>query len=578
MQGENIQHRLNGIVEELGEVYLSMSENYPVLFDQLEKEFGGLSVCDEDQNSRVIEDASKGVTQLLDNRDRMLKVNHAREEELIKTVDAELEKLAGMEREIDGIEECSEDLELISLNAMVSALKAGNRGGAFPYITRELQRVSRLSAESSASIRFQGGVLDREYKKFIENIRQNQKDTGQDINLVFSSLNEVVDRLKERGDDFSRQCLMLQNATRELKKPVHMIIEEVQKHDIVRQSINHIIISLDEIEAHNEEQEIGKRLDSLKFSSQVYELSRFIIEDIKESVNNSFMRFTGEKQEVENIIDQLGRSIAGDSGHSRNGKESANKVEIMEEELKSRMQSFNKSGLKDNRAMHRVSEMIDDLEEGIDRFKKILNTIRNIHVSSRIEVVKLSSLENMDNIIVSIDGTVSQMESRLEDISSTVENFRKASTDIIDEFSEYFIEVNERLGEGFHDVKGILNAINQYQESLTEQGEKISNISQEFRQFSQMVEVHLLKMKALIEEIDMINTIFKEKKVMTDSLLDDLLKQSGKESWELKGDGIKKLIDKFTIFIHKKKLTEGDEIISMNIDDEQAQASEITLF
>lgn len=570
----DVRDQLRDIVEELGDIYLNMAENYPLYFERLDGEFENLQCLDDEDRDSSLFGTSRRIGELLRTKDGLVEKKRAREAELFGLIDGELVKLAGVEGEIDGIENCSQDLELISLNAMVSALKAGNHGGAFPYITRELQRVSRLSAENSSHIRQRGDFLDKRYKSFIEDIRNSQKRADKEVDLLFSSLGDIVESLREKGGEFSLRCQSFRKAMEQIRKPLRKIIEEVQKQDIVRQSIDHIILSLDEIDSRKGGNE--KDLDYLKFSFQVYELSRFIIEDIRLSVLDSFERFSREKREVEGMIDQISR-VAKETFLTHD------KSDDLVRRLDSLEAFRGDSALKETGSSRSWSSlelegMIEDLEDGINRFSKLLNTIRNIHVSSRIEVVKLNHLENMDNIIISIDETVGEMEGLLGNITDSVSDFKKASVEISGEFESYTLQVDRDLRGILGELTPLISSLNLYESTLKGNVERFVKVTEDFNHFSQLVASHLGQMERLISRIDGISAFFNKKREEQNRLFLDLLEKSGREHWELTGDGIKQLIDKFTIFIHKKKLTQDNDPTLFEEDDEQASASEITLF
>ncbi len=570
-----MDQKLNAIVEELGEIYLGMSDQYPRFFERLDREFSCFR--DEDSRTDTLSAVSRNVTAFTREKGEFEASTRDEERELIDTVDRELNKLARIEEGIRGIEECSEDLELISLNAMVSALKAGNNGGAFPYITRELQRVSRLSGDNSNSIRMHGKNLDREYKSMIDRVRTDQRETGQDMGRVYQTLDEVINRLRFYSDTFEEQCNLFRDGIDRMRSPLYMILEEVQKHDIVRQSVNHIIISLDEIQNIDREEGIKDRLNNLKFASQVYELSRFIIDDIRESVFRSYERFSSEKRGVEEIIRSLSRDMDAklrEITHDDIGK----RIDVMKNTLVLYFSSHENSLIRDELSSDHFVELIDELEEGIRNFSKVLNSIRNIHVASRIEVVKLNRLENMDNIIRNIDETVGTMEEQLGGIGEAVEEFRKASGEIISDFISYFAHMREHMQDSLANLEPILETIESYRSSLEDHFNQFFKVNRDFLDFTGLVDSHLENMNNLLSQIDRMRDVFEEERVGVDRKLQKLLDESGYGDWTLEGDRIKTLINKFTIFIHKKVMTDGQEEIADSLDKEQAGASEITLF
>ena len=575
MTKQDMEGTLNSIVEKLGDIYLGMSDQYPQFFDRLDREFSCFK--QKEKRTDTLVSVSENVTEFFRKKEEFTDQNHREEEQLIGTIDKELEKLSRIEEGISGLEECSEDLELISLNAMVSALKAGNNGGAFPYITRELQRVSRLSGENSNSIRMQGRNLDREYKSLIQKIQSNKKETGEDMGRVFGALEEVISRLSFYSGTFEEQCVLFQDGIGRMRSPLYMILEEVQKHDIVRQSVNHIIISLDEIQSIPREGSLSDQLNHLKFASQVYELSRFIIDDIRESVFRSFERFSHEKRGVEEIISNLGREM--DKKLREIARDDIGKrIAMMQNSLGLYFSSQEKNYFLEELNQDHFIALIVQLEEGITRFSKVLSSIRSIHVASRIEVVKLNKLENMENIISNIDETVSTMEDQLARIGESVDEFKKASGEIIMDFVSYFSQMKDRMQENMANLEPILDTIESYRKGLEDHINQFSQVNRDFLDFTGLVNRHLANMEALLAEIDRMRNVFDEERMVNDQKLQALLEESGRNDWTLEGDRITTLINKFTIFIHKKVMTGGQDEGAVSLDREQAGASEITLF
>jgi hypothetical protein len=575
MERDPIIAKLNHIVEELGNIYLGMSDTYPRFFDQLDRE----STNFRKSNGKIssLSAVSQNIKVFMERKDSFSKENSIKEGELIKTIDKELDKLSNIEKGIVGMEECSEELELISLNAMVSALKAGNNGGAFPYITKELQRVSRQSRVTSNTIRLNGQNLDREYNVLIGQVRKGQAETGNDMGRVFEALEAVITRLSFYDTNFQEQGSLLENGIAQIKSPLYMILEEVQKHDIVRQSIDHIIISLEEIDTSYEEKTTEEKLNSLKFSCQVYELSRFIIEDIKESVCRSYDRFSHEKKDVEAIIDSLSREI--ETKGSEIGKDDiGSRIESIRRSVTGYFSSQSETFARKEMSAEYFDELIDELEDGIGQFAKVLNSIRNIHVASRIEVVKLKKLENMENIINSIDDTVGTMENLLVQISESVNEFRKVSGVIIGEFGDYFTLVKDQMQDSMTQLDPILKTIESFRLRLNQHFQDFSQVTVSFKEFTGVINDHLFHMDSLIKEIDRINESFDSERRGKEKELKELLKSTKYDDWALEGDRINNLINKFTIFIHKKVMTGGQDTNRVELDNEQASSSEITLF
>jgi len=82
-------------------------------------------------------------------------------------------------------------------------------------------------------------------------------------------------------------------------------------------------------------------------------------------------------------------------------------------------------------------------------------------------------------------------------------------------------------------------------------------------------------MNTLIENLENINETVTSLKNRFNDELEIELEKSEYRTWELHGNEIRELIDKFTIFVHKQKVDDSHEV---DLDGEGAESGEITLF
>ena len=189
-------------------------------------------------------------------------------------------------------------MEIISLNAMTVALKSGNAGKAFSVITDELKRLSgrtiALTEGVTASGRFLLDFFDR-LRRVLSELDGYQREFFDAIDKTLGSGYEEMGR---DLSDATRFFSGLLAEGRSVRDPVLRVMGEVQLQDIVRQSLQHVGISLEEARSCSGD----GAPSSSAFVAAVAELSENLVEDIVEKLDASIASFGSDMEAVSAIV------------------------------------------------------------------------------------------------------------------------------------------------------------------------------------------------------------------------------------------------------------------------------------
>lgn len=125
---------------------------------------------------------------------------HLRDDQLLESLRKEIEVVRELDYRISDIRESSESMELISLNAMTVAIKAGKAGGAFSFITEELKRISARSIVYTEELTAEGKEIDEAFSNFLsamEKVEEVQtkllQDFGSFVDTGFQKAGNATD-------------------------------------------------------------------------------------------------------------------------------------------------------------------------------------------------------------------------------------------------------------------------------------------------------------------------------------------------------------------------------------------------
>lgn len=572
---EGLRARIRALISESERLFLRFAETYPVFVREMERSleqsaetlsrFGTGSSLEESLHG--IFEASRGVI-----RGANVKFQEMSERDhvLLLSLNRGIDTLASLDGVIARIKDDSIEMELISLNAMTVALKSGTAGKAFSVITEELKRLSSRTISLTEFLTDDGISLQEfflQYRSQLEGLEKNQQDLflglEERIRGAFLGLEAAV---RELGAALTE----LVERSRGVAPAVRSIMETVQHQDIFRQSLDHVVLALEEIEGVAPDSG-----DDHAFVDRLTELCLAMVTDVRTSAAAALETFRSNSTSIQNIVAEGERrrrlfleSASSGAGLDAVFRETSEKLSSIGKQVEDYMRS--KDAITENGS--RLSASVEALEGRFREFSKILSRFKTIDVASRIEVAKQRSLHSMTD-------TVLEMSELTERIGADVDEALTVTRDFIDD-TRGSMSVYSTLASSEKDV--VLRAQGNLQESLGELSAIKEAIQGGAKGFSLFTENFVTILRDSTKDISAFDSMVGG----LDSLIGELQafrrlsakategKPGASSDAAVLSGRLKEVVDRFTIYAHKQVAA---ELGGFHVEG-GAELGEVTLF
>lgn len=582
---DRIIETLRGFVSETEKVFLGLGETFPKLMEEMERSLRrseskiadlGTNQYGESSVSKLVEETRKA----LEDSTERLAAMHREDEAFYQQLREAIENLSSLEELISAIRHDSEDMELISLNAMTVALKAGSAGRAFSYITEELKRLSARTIELSDDITQRGQQLLSDFKEFsatIEEVRSFE-------NELFTRLREELfgsfEKLRGATRKLTGGLEDLQDQSGSIRKPVRSIMESVQLQDIIRQSVDHVIISLEGLKESEGTGSVEEQLDELSFVEMVPDLCRNVLQDVKGQLEGSLTQLRGhigdareltdgfEDRRQEYLRETRDPEISGGMAAQREG--ALHLLERVLTDIDQMMELKERISRRSGQLMRDINQLEGDFKS----FSTIINRFHSIDIASRIEVAKQEVLQQMSDTVGEMTTLTRKIERDVETSLTSTQGFIENVSSSIEHFRGLFNEEEAIVLAFRNEIQNRYERLNDEFEEIAEFVNGFSLFTTRFFDLFQESEGELSRLGDLGRQIDQIEMELGSVKLSARAQMEPLLHELGIESWDIKSERLQSMIDRFTIFTHKQS---AGALAGIEVET-GATSGELTLF
>lgn len=505
-----------------------------------------------------------------------------RSQQLFTDLNQRMSALDGINSRIDDIRRDSEELEIISLNAMVISIKSGEKGRAFSCITENLKRLSaRMISLSNELIQNEKNLLDKtaQLKTSFSSVLEANMQSSSGITAEQEIL--LADALDAAGE----QLEALQETARSVLSPIQNAMGGIQLQDIIRQSIDQILLVLSEIGESYPNSSIQDRLDLVTLNSGLFEVCHCILEDILVDLEKSRTIFSQNWTTVYETLDRvesMRRSFIRRFLDSSGGTTS---IAVLLDGMSSDFSSFishislyqrgQKTMVKDSSAI--VSE-VKHLRTLFDTIKPIISRLQHVRITQQIEVAKnpaiaavKDTVEHMSDLIMKADIRVQETRKELEQFISGIEKLTSgysveaelAQTElerIRQERIRFFGRMKEYQGE----LSSVIQSLHVYPDTFQDMCVSVEKL---FTELSEKISVIRGLSEAFTRHISELDA---DKK--------SLLGKIGEDSWEIHNEKLRTLSRRFTISTHKEAAGQIGRFEVEKAGIDSIESGDVTLF
>ncbi|HUW41916.1 MAG TPA: hypothetical protein VMV90_12990 [Rectinemataceae bacterium] len=558
---EKIADRIAALIESTGRIereseqaYLALGRLFPLLSSEMAKSADIAERSLADIRS-VLSNGSVAQGARRVDSGAFFRSLHDRDSAFLGRINDSMERLGSLDEVIARVRADSEEMEIISLNAMTAALKSGNEGRAFSVITDELKRLSGSTIALTDSVTGIGRSLLESFTR----LRSGLAELDAFRSDYFASLDETVtrgfgeiERDVVAAADFFAGLLA---EARRVSEPVTKVMRDIQLQDILRQSLQHVAISLREAEdAAVSDGDSG-------FVAAVIDLSRELLDDVSDKLGSGAESFNRDMESVRSIVDSCeSRRAEYLAGAIRASCVDTNRLS----EGSSRYLSLKRGVIV---AARRLSDQVRLLDKSFKGISALLSRFQTIVVASRIEVAKTSSLQNVATTVRGMIELTDRIESDVGGALGMTKEFIKVAIGAIAGYSaedEASAEsLAAALGKIESDADGFVRACNSVEVQIGA-----------FTLYTPDFIRHLGEVRHELAGIGELASLLGSIRADLAGLLGELNYESGAAISGEHGERLRRMVERFTIFTHKK----AAGAIGKFAVEAGSDAGEITLF
>ncbi len=501
-----------------------------------------------------------------------------------KSLNESINELNNISTQVAELKNISEEMELIALNAMVISIKSGEKGRAFSKITENLKRLSNMmNSYALKLISSEQELLSNitELKELYSAISSAENNIEQISGSVSSTIKDML----------TSSSIPLQNIvaqSQEIYQPIIKAMEGLQLQDIIKQSLDQIHLLLSQsaqTEAVGTQINLDKdeKLDNISFEISIFDLSEKILTDINQKLLDSSKIFKDNWSVVTEILSKVENSRKNYiSMFIENSPESSdknliakltdaeNKYSNMIEEFLTYQQSQKNMCSNCKVITKKVLSMHDIFEE----LEPIIAQLHHVRILQEIEVSKnlaISTVKNfvddMDKLIISAQETLDQMDNNVDGFIDNIQALLKNFTNTINENTEQMEILKKQKNSFFENLANSRLEISYTMHGFTVFPEDFTDTCDSITEKLEKIEQHSNIFAQIIEKYkDFVYTKTAER--------EKLFAEYNINSWEIKNDKLKDIINQFTITAHKE--TAG-KIAGFQVESGH-EAGEITFF
>jgi len=564
---DDIERETEGIYLRLGRMFPEMKSAVDASTQSAETAIR--SILSVYRGGVSAEMAKRRMDDFIENATRFFQTTAEAENRFFAGVETGIGSLSKLDEIIDRVREDSEEMELVSLNAMTVALKSGSAGRAFSVITDELKRLSGKTIQHANDLSSAGTEL----LEGLDNLRRTLEELAKKQAHFFGTVKETLDngfkRLDAEVDETAAMLRALAGQASVVRDPVSEIMQAVQLQDIIRQSLDHVRLSLRALEpdakAGNGNGIHADEAEERAFLAEITRLSATLLDDIHSQVLSSLSRFESNIDAIRRIVAGLESHRDEDVGRRRACADTVDFAHIAADYLKAKDVAASQA--------LRIGEGVRKLDERFRAVNAILTRFKNIVTASRIETARNKALAIVSN---TVQGMMDLTERLALDIAEAGAVTRSFSKTMNTEMGDYLDDLSGRWDL----ISGEIDRMGERFSQLEESRSSLCDAESSFQPFSSGF---LGAIENAAAETRRIAALAGELASMRDELsayaeATGGIDQDGMDL-KIRNERLKSIVQRFTIFTHRQEAVRiahlgGDA----ETDADLVESGDVTLF
>ncbi len=507
------------------------------------------------------ETARRRTEDFIEDATRYFKKAAITEQTFLVGVEDGIKSLSMLDEIIGRIRADSEEMEIVSLNAMTVARAAGR---AFSVITDELKRLSGRTIHHADDLSQAGSVL----LERLGALRVTLGELAQAQSSFFESAKDALEKgftaLDRDVDETARDIKALSTESANVREPISAIMQEVQLQDIIRQSLDHVRLSLRaaEPDVASANREHIDPAEERAFLLEISRLSAALLDDVSAQVRSSLGRFNNGIAGVNAVMSSVEANryalVAARAGVT-DGSDYQNKARPY---IAAKEQAVAGAAA--------ISDGVRRLGERFKEMNGILARFKSIVTASRIETARNKALAIVSTTVA---GMMDLTERLTDDVAAAGGVTRSFGKSLSTGMSDYLSGAEENLDALRKNAGGLQDEFSRIQESRR----RLWTTEEGFRPFSSDFSNAVAEASEAVERIAALAAELERMRDALSSYAGDAGLDARGMASTIHSERLKSIVDRFTIFAHKQTAARIVRLDSA-VDDSSAESGDVTLF
>lgn len=474
-----------------------------------------------------------------------------------------MKRIENLKGSIESIRDFAAEIEMLSLNAAIVAIKAGDEGRALNPITNELKKMANVAIELTDEIVVTSEKLTEKYNIFQEISREQTASCSSDVQNISGNLT-----LKHEGLQASIVKLVtrldgINGAVNQSLQSIRDIMSELQVQDIVTQCTDHVRKSLEDATNGGYGQADDARaassedlLDTMIFQESVPLLCVQLLDDIDQRLDATVRalesQFKGMQQLLHDakVVNQGGRGDSSDQSLS-DVDEAFREVEDVVMGTASMMQNAASSWEQLWSTAVGLSEMLEILERQFKHLKRATN-FHLINIPIKIEVARSSGLAKDGELSQRVDGLADYISNEMKESRRAISQDCDFLKKLADSMGKHRANVESSLGAITGDIDDLLSSFSRSNAHVTSTFSLLSEHGSRLQDLIEESLEDLRRVHALVDQNGDLKADFQKLALMAGKAKEMVLSKSDLKDWQAKNSRLQDTIEKFTVLAHKK--------------------------
>ena len=448
----DVLQKLQTVSTESGKHFLKLSDSFPVLIEELETAGStGTQLQDFEQIIKELHSAVEKQSILLERNRNFLNDFKNKNNSLFKGISDKIHLLNTIQDIILGIKDESENMEVISLNAMVVSIRSGKEGQAFSYITANLKQSSkRLIKQSDALIQYEDTVqtllkdLENEIQQVNALNTQSASQQKVENSEIIAAATKISDTLHE-----------MVNSSKTIKQPIVKAMEGIQIQDIIRQSLDDILLAIQKIKEPDTSLTPEKKLEQYTTNRKLLQLSVRCLNGVKNNLDSSIDVFTTNRNTVNKTLTNLEDARVTFLNGEKDEESSLKTLKTCIDKtidnfnmFSHLIQSYQQIQTNVLKAVKNIQDSVSEMSACFTAFNPIIGNLQYVAIAQRIEVARNEAISSIKDTVEHMANLIAQTQENVQTAQNQLQDF----TDTCNSEIKKFLDASIRDDQNFYTV------------------------------------------------------------------------------------------------------------------------------